>query len=79
MDDSMSSVHSISAMDISPASSPRNAMNQFPSDHLLVNTFQQQQQSLSNILFSEPNINDYPLINKNLISYEHDDTSNAYC
>ncbi|CAF3332469.1 unnamed protein product [Rotaria socialis] len=79
MDDSMSSVHSISAMDISPASSPRNAMNQFPLNHLLVNTFQQQQQSLSNILFSEPNMNDYPPINENPMSNEHDDNSKAYC
>ncbi|CAF3426513.1 unnamed protein product [Rotaria sp. Silwood1] len=72
MDDSMNSVHSISAMDISPASSPISTINPIPSNHLLLNAFQQQQELLSNILFNGPNMNDYRSINKNPMSNEHE-------
>ncbi|CAF4535049.1 unnamed protein product [Rotaria sp. Silwood2] len=72
MDDSMNSVHSISAMDISPASSPIGTINSIPSNHSLLNAFQQQQQLLSNILFNVPNMNDYRPINESPNPYEHD-------
>ncbi|CAF0888647.1 unnamed protein product [Rotaria sordida] len=79
MDDSMNSVHNISAMDISPASSPISAINPISSNHLLLNAFQQQQELLSNILLNEPNMNDYRPINKNPISYEHDHNNSKSC
>jgi hypothetical protein len=79
MDDSMNSVHSTSAMDISPASSPRSALNPISSNHLLLSAFQQQQQSLTNILFSASNKNDYSLINQNRIPDEHDSNSKSLC
>jgi len=79
MDDSMNSVHSISAMDISPASSPRMVINPIPSNPLLLNAFQQQQELLSNILFNAPNIKDYQSINKHLIPDEYEDNSKSLC
>jgi len=79
MDDSMSSVHSISAMDISPASSPSTAINPIPSNHLLLNAFHQQQELLSNILLNASNMNDYQSMNKNLISDEYDSNSKSIC
>jgi hypothetical protein len=60
MDDSMNSFNNISAMDISPASSPKTAMDPIPSNHLVLNAFQQQQELLSNISFNPPNINRIP-------------------
>jgi hypothetical protein len=75
----MSSVHSISAMDISPASSPSTAINPIPSNHLLLNAFHQQQELLSNILLNASNINDYQSMNKNLISDEYDSNSKSIC
>ncbi len=53
----MNSVHSISAMDISPASSPKTALSPIGPNHLLLNAFHQQQQSLANILCNSPYIN----------------------
>jgi hypothetical protein len=79
MDDSMNSVHSISAMDISPASSPKTTINPIPSNPLLLNAFQQQQELLSNILFNASNMNDYQLMNRNLISDEYDNNSKSVC
>jgi hypothetical protein len=73
MDDSMNSVHNISAMDISPASSPIMAINPIPSNHLLLNAFQQQQELLSNILFNTSNINKHP------ISDEYENNSKSLC
>lgn len=73
MDESMNSVHSISAMDISPASSPKITINQIPPNHLLLNAFQQQQELLSNMLFSTSHIN------KNPISDEYDNNSKSAC
>jgi hypothetical protein len=73
MDDSMNSVHSTSAMDISPASSPIMAINPIPSNHLLLNAFQQQQELLSNILVNASNIN------KHLISDEYENNSKSLC
>lgn len=52
MDESMNSVHSISAMDISPASSPIVATNSAPLNSSVLTAFQHQQQLLSNVLFS---------------------------
>lgn len=62
MDESMNSVHSISAMDISPASSPRTAVNPLPSNPIVLNAFQHQQQSLSNMLFNSPSLNKNPFV-----------------
>ncbi|CAF3638584.1 unnamed protein product, partial [Rotaria sp. Silwood2] len=59
-------------MDISPASSPIGTINSIPSNHSLLNAFQQQQQLLSNILFNVPNMNDYRPINESPNPYEHD-------
>jgi len=73
MDESMNSVHSISAMDISPASSPKITINQMPPNDLLLNAFQQQQELLSNMLFSTSHIN------KNPISDEYDNNSKSVC
>ncbi len=69
----MNSVHSTSAMDISPASSPIMAINPIPSNHLLLNAFQQQQELLSNILVNASNIN------KHLISDEYENNSKSLC
>ena len=49
MDESMNSVHSISAMDISPACSPTQPV---PSNSSVLTAFQHQQQVLSSTLFS---------------------------
>ena len=59
MDESMNSVHSISAMDISPASSPATSMQPFPSNHNLINAFQQQQQKLLLDYFPPPKLTEY--------------------
>ncbi|CAF0749909.1 unnamed protein product [Adineta steineri] len=75
MDESMNSVHSISAMDISPATSPKMTLNPIPSNHLLLNAFQQQQESLSNMLFSV----ERQIINKNPIPDDYDNNSNSLC
>jgi hypothetical protein len=79
MDESMNSVHSISAMDISPVSSPKLAMNPIPSNHVLLNAFHHQQELLSNILFTAPNLNDYQATNRNLIPDEYDSNSKSLC
>lgn len=80
MDESMDSVHSTSAMDISPASSPIHLINAISSDPLLLNAFQQQQRKLlQNILLNEPNLNDYRNMNINPVSYEPDDNSKSFC
>lgn len=75
MDESMNSVHSISAMDISPASSPRMALNAIPSSHLLLNAFHQQHELLSNILFSPSQA----IINRNPLSNDGDMNSKSMC
>ena len=75
----MNSVHSISAMDISPACSPKTALSSIPSNHLILNAFQQQQELLSNMLFSAPSRQDFSLPNKNPISEEHELNSNSMC
>ncbi|CAF0789967.1 unnamed protein product [Adineta ricciae] len=79
MDESMNSVHSISAMDISPACSPKSALSPIPSNHLILNAFQQQQELLSNMLFSAPSRQDFSISNKNPISEEHELNSNSMC
>lgn len=68
----MNSVHSISAMDISPASSPRTALNPLPSNPIVLNAFQHQQQSLSNMLFNSP------LLNKNPFADDGDLNSRSF-
>lgn len=56
MDDSMNSVHSISAMDISPASSPTTSMQPYPTNQYLINAFQQQQQRLLSDFLTAPKL-----------------------
>lgn len=75
----MSSVHSISAMDISPACSPKTALSQIPSNQLILNAFQQQQELLSNMLFSAPGRQEFSLLNKNPLSDENELNSNSMC
>ena len=75
----MNSVHSISAMDISPASSPRTAMNAIPSNHFLLNAFHQQHELLSNVLLNPIVIHDKPIINKNPLSDDYDMNSKSMC
>ncbi|UJR23485.1 hypothetical protein I4U23_026484 [Adineta vaga] len=79
MDDSMNSVHNISAMDISPASSPRTALNPISSNHLLLNAFHQQQELLSNVLFNAPTRHEFSLLNKKPISDENDFNNSSMC
>jgi hypothetical protein len=79
MDESMNSVHSISAMDISPASSPMSSIHPIPSNHVILNTFQQQQELISNIIFNSPKINEYQSTNKKLIPDEHDRNPKGVC
>ena len=55
----MNSVHSVSAMDISPASSPKLFMASIPPNHLVLNTFQQQHELLSNALFTTSQVHDH--------------------
>lgn len=79
MDESMNSVHSVSAMDISPASSPRMPLHPISSNHYVLNAFQQQQESLSNILLNSSNLHDYPLNNKTNIQDDYDMNSKSIC
>ena len=79
MDESMNSVHSISAMDISPASSPRTTMNTIPPNPSVLSAFQQQQELLFNMLSNRVDMSDYPLINKNPLSDEYENQSKSVC
>lgn len=75
----MNSVHSISAMDISPASSPRTAMNAIPSNPFVLNAFHHQHELLSNMLFNRVDMHEHPIINKNPLSDEYDTNSKSVC
>lgn len=75
----MNSVHSISAMDISPPCSPTMALPPIPSNQYLLNTFTQHQELLSNMLSRAPNRNDHSLINTYPPSDDNENHSNSLC
>ena len=75
----MNSTDNTSAMDISPASTPTSPINPIPFNRSVLNTFQQQQESLSNVLCSVSCMNDYQSINTNIILNENDSDLKRTC